>query len=391
MFGGDIRIGRLAGIPISVHPLWLVIVALITWSLGASYYPDQVDGILPVAAYGLGLASALLLFGSIVLHELGHAVVARRYGIEIDGIELWLLGGVAKMSGTPHRPQEELRFAIAGPAVTAVIGAAFLLALVAAGGSAPDALTALLAYEALINGMILAFNLMPAFPLDGGRVLRAALWQRRGSIESATAGAARVGRGFGYGLIGLGVFGVFAGAPGLLWFALIGFFVIAAGRAEETGVAMHATFAGLGLRRVTAVPAVVIDSSTTVPEALGDFFSTLGYHAFPVVEGGRPIGLITMEQLAAVPAGRRAQTLVGSVADRDPSLFVDEDIEVDDLMARRGFQRHQRAIMLCRNGQVGLISATAMARALRAHGMLDEEASAAPDANDPHVGSVPHG
>ena len=121
MFGGDLKIGRLAGIPISIHPLWLVIVALITWSLGSTYYPDQVSGIAPPAAYGLGLASALLLFASILLHELGHAVVARRYGVEIEGIELWLLGGVAKMKGAAHRPEEELRFALAGPGVTVVI------------------------------------------------------------------------------------------------------------------------------------------------------------------------------------------------------------------------------------------------------------------------------
>ena len=125
MFGGDLKIGRLAGIPISIHPLWLVIVALITWSLGSTYYPDEVSGIAPAAAYGLGLASALLLFASILLHELGHAMVARRYGVEIEGIELWLLGGVAKMKGAAHRPEEELRFALAGPGVTAVIAVVF--------------------------------------------------------------------------------------------------------------------------------------------------------------------------------------------------------------------------------------------------------------------------
>ena len=128
MFGGDLKIGRLAGIPISIHPLWLVIVALITWSLGSTYYPDQVSGIAPLAAYALGLVSALLLFASILLHELGHAVVARRYGVEIEGIELWLLGGVAKMKGAAHPASEELRFALAGPAVTVVIASVFWLA-----------------------------------------------------------------------------------------------------------------------------------------------------------------------------------------------------------------------------------------------------------------------
>ena len=263
MFGGDLKIGRLAGIPISIHPLWLVIVALITWSLGSTYYPDEVSGIAPAAAYGLGLASALLLFASILLHELGHAVVARRYGVEIEGIELWLLGGVAKMKGAAHRPEEELRFALAGPGVTVVIAVVFGLATVALPSSTPDAVIALLGYQALINAAILVFNMLPAFPLDGGRVLRAIIWQRTGNFEQATARAARVGRGFGYGMVGLAFLGVFAGAPGLLWLGLIGLFLIVAGRAEESSVALQATFKGLGLRRVMAVPAATLDADTT--------------------------------------------------------------------------------------------------------------------------------
>lgn len=373
MFGGDLKIGRLAGIPISVHPLWLLIVALITWSLGSVYYPDQVSGIAPAAAYGLGLASALLLFASILLHELGHAIVARRYGVEIEGIELWLLGGVAKMKGSAHRANEELGFALAGPGVTVAIAVVFWLAVVALPSSTPDAVVALLAYQAMINTAILIFNMMPAFPLDGGRVLRAILWQRSGSMERATASAARVGRGFGYGMVALGFLGVFAGAPGLLWLGLIGFFLIVAGKAEENSVALQSTFRGLGLRRVMAVPAATLDAHLTVAEALRDHFATLGYHAFPVVERGRPIGLLTIALVGRVPAGRRETTRVAEIADRDPELLVDEDVTVEDLVGRQAFQRHQRAIVRCHDGSIGIISATAMSRALTARRMLQSE------------------
>ena len=388
MFGGDLKIGRLAGIPISIHPLWLVIVALITWSLGSTYYPDQVSGIAPAAAYGLGLASALLLFASILLHELGHAIVARRYGVEIEGIELWLLGGVSKMKGAAHRPEEELRFALAGPAVSLLIAVVFGLAAVAMPASAPDALVALVAYQAMINAAILVFNLIPAFPLDGGRVLRAFLWQRTGSIEAATASAARIGRGFGYGMIGLGILGVFAGAPGLLWLGLIGFFLVVAGKAEESAIEVQATFRGLGLRRVMAVPATTLDAEITVADALQDSFSTLGYHAFPVVEHGKPIGLLTIEQVGGLPPGRRGTTRVGEIADRDPSLFVDEDVSVEDLLARPGFRRHQRAIVQCRDGRIGLISSTAMSRALRARRMLEIPDDTQVPERQPGPGSV---
>ncbi|MGA6949212.1 MAG: site-2 protease family protein [Solirubrobacterales bacterium] len=378
MFGGDLKIGRLAGIPISIHPLWLVIVALITWSLGSTYYPDQVSGIAPLAAYGLGLASALLLFASILLHELGHAVVARRYGVEIEGIELWLLGGVAKMKGAAHQASEELRFALAGPAVTVVIASVFWLATAAMPASTPDAVTALLAYQALINTAILVFNMLPAFPLDGGRVLRGILWQRTGDFERATTRAARVGRGFGFGMVGLGVLGVFAGAPGLLWLSLIGLFLIFAGKAEESAVALQSTFKGLGLRRVMAVPAATLDADTLVANALRDSFAPLGYHAFPVVDGRVPVGILDIDQVEALPAKERVTTRVGDLADRDPSVFVDDDVTIDQLLANPAFRRHRRAVVRGKDGEIGLLSATAIERAVRARRMLDDHEPAAP-------------
>jgi Zn-dependent protease len=264
MFGKGVGIGRLAGIPISIHPLWLVIVALITWSLGEAYYPEKVPGIAPAAAYGLGLASALLFFASILLHELGHAVVARRYGVAIEGIQLWLLGGVARMKDTAHQPDHELRFALAGPAVTLAIVIAFGLATAALPASAPEALSSFVAYQASVNLLILVFNLLPAFPLDGGRVLRALLWRRSGDIERATVRAAAVGRGFAYALIALGFAGAFLGAPGLLWLGLIGVFLILAGGAEEAGVRLKSTLRGLGLRRVMAVPAATLKADAGV-------------------------------------------------------------------------------------------------------------------------------
>jgi Zn-dependent protease len=373
MFGAGVRIGHLAGIPISIHPLWLVIVALITWSLGDAYYPDEVPGIEPAAAYALGFASALLLFGSILLHELGHAVVARRYGVEIEGIQLWLLGGVARMKDTAHRPEEELRFALAGPAVTVAIVLVFGLAVAALPASAPDALTSLLAYQALVNSLILVFNLLPAFPLDGGRVLRAILWRRSGDMDRATVTAAGVGRSFAYVLIALGFAGAFLGAPGLLWLGVIGIFLIVAGNAEEAGVRLKSTFQGLGLRRVMAVPASTLDADSTVADALRDSFAPLAYHAFPVIEGGRPVGILSIDQVEGLEAAKRETTRVGDLADRDPSVFVNEDITIEDLTASPGFQRHRRAVVRCNDGEIGILSATAIERAVRARRMLAEQ------------------
>ncbi len=198
MPGRSIRVARIAGIPVGISPLWLIIVALITWSLGAGYYPGQVHGIAPLASYALGLASALLLFASILAHEFGHALVARRRGVEIEEIDLWLLGGVARMRGRPQNPRDELSFALAGPAVTAVIAAIFGGLALALPTSAPAALRALVGYQAEINVIILGLNLVPAFPLDGGRAARALLWRRSGNIAAATNTAAGLGRAFGF-------------------------------------------------------------------------------------------------------------------------------------------------------------------------------------------------
>jgi CBS domain-containing protein len=231
----------------------------------------------------------------------------------------------------------------------------------------------LLAYQAYVNGAILVFNMLPAFPLDGGRVLRAWLWGRSGDLERATVAAAGVGRRFAYGLIALGLAGAFLGAPGLLWLGLIGFFVILAGQAEEAGVRLKATFRGIGLRKVMAVPAATLDADLTVADALRDSFAPLGYHAFPVVEGGVPVGLLSIDRIEGLPAERRATARVGEVADRDPSVFVDEDVTIEQLNASGGFRNHGRAVVRCDDGRIGLLSATAIDRAVRARRMLDAE------------------
>lgn len=363
---GSVRVGRLAGIPIGVQPLWLLIVGLITWSLGAVYYPDQVSGIVPAAAYGLGLLSALLLFASILLHELGHALVARRHGVEIEEIDLWLLGGVARMSGYPKAASDELRFALAGPGVTLAIAMVFGLAALVLPASTPSAVNAVIAYQLVVNVVILCFNLLPAFPLDGGRVARALIWRYTGDISRATSTAASIGRGLGYGMIGLGVFSALAGGYGGLWLALIGVFVVVAAKAEEGGLRVRLAFSGREARSLMTFPAVSVPAEITVGEAVRDYFVPRRFSAFPVVEGERLVGLIDRTTVERLSPDQRASTTVSAACIDDPSLIVSESQDVAELLERASFQRVGRAIVVAADGRLGILSITDVKQVLAA-------------------------
>lgn len=370
----SVRVGRLSGIPIGVQPLWLAIVALITVSLGAAYYPDRVSGLPAPAAYALGLLSALLLFASILLHELGHAIVARRHGVEIEEIDLWLLGGVARMSSYPKTAGDELRFALAGPGVTLAIASFFALIAVALPASTPPAVTAVVAYQLFVNAAILAFNLLPAFPLDGGRVARALIWRQTEDLLRATTLAASIGRGLGYGMIGLGVFAALVGGFGGIWLALIGVFVIAAARAEAEGLRVRLAFRGREVGNLTSFPAACMPAEISVEDALRDYFVPRRFAAFPVLAGGRVVGLLDRTAIERVPPSRRAATTVGEACLDDPSLIVEASTDAVELLERPAFQRVGRAIVTGPAGQLGIVSITDVNRVLRALELAGEPA-----------------
>lgn len=368
MPGRSIRIARIAGIPVGVSPWWLVIVALITWTLGADYFPGTVDGIAPAAAYALGLASALLLFASILAHEFGHAIVARRHGIEVQEIDLWLLGGVSRMREEAHDPDDELRYAIAGPLVTAAIALLFAAISLALPASTPAVLRALVDYQLLVNVLILVFNMLPAFPLDGGRVLRSLLWRRNRDLRRSTDMAARVGRLFGYAMIAFGLLELFSGSAGGLWLAIVGVFIVAAAGAQAVSAQLQATFTGVHARDLMSRPVVSIPQDVTLAQAGSDYFLPYLYTAFPVVDGeGHFGGVIAVSRVDAVPPRERPFKQVGEVADRDPELAVGEDEDVAALLARPAFARVGRAVVVDEHDEpVGLLSITDIQRTLRA-------------------------
>ena len=368
MPGRRIRVARIAGIPIGISPWWLVVVALITWSLGSSYFPDSVADIAPAAAYGLALASTLLLFASILLHELGHAIVARRHGIEVVEIDLWLLGGVAQMRGEAHDPNVELRYALAGPAVSAIIAACFGVLRLLLPASAPAALRAVVDYQLLVNALILGFNLLPAFPLDGGRVLRALLWRHSGDMRSATRTAASAGRAFGWALIALGALEVIAGGVGGIWLAVIGTFLIIASRAQAYGAEVIATLSGIPARDLMSAPVVTIAGDLTVAQAVSGYFVPYRFTAFPVVDAdGRAIGIVSARRVEALAPGDRVVMHVEQIADREADLLVDAEQDIAALLELPAFGRIGRAVVVDPNRRpLGLLSITDVERTLRA-------------------------
>jgi Zn-dependent protease/predicted transcriptional regulator len=377
MPGRSFRIARIAGIPVGVSPWWLAIVALITWSLGASYFPEEIHGISPGVSYALGLGSALLLFASILAHEFGHALVARRAGIEVEEIDLWLLGGVSRMRGEAHDPDDELRYALAGPAVTAVIAVCFLVVALLLPSSTPAVVRALVEYQVLVNALILVFNMLPAFPLDGGRVLRSLLWRRSGDVGRSTATAASVGRGFGYVMIFLGILEFLGGAPEGLWLALIGFFVMMAAGSQAVGAQVQAALSGVHASELMSTPVVSIPERTSALQAGTEYFVPYRYTSFPVVdERGRAIGLVSVAQIDALTRQQRSARWVADIADRDPGLIVGGGEDVARLLERPAFARVGRAVVVDEPGSpIGLVSITDVQRALRASRLTDHATS----------------
>jgi Zn-dependent protease/CBS domain-containing protein len=308
---GSVQVARVLGIPVYVHFSWFIVFGLIAWTLATGYFPQHYPN-LPVTSYwAKGLLASLLFFVSILLHELGHSVVAVRSGLAIRSITLFIFGGVARMERDPPDGRTELRMAAAGPAVSIALSGFFLgaSALARPGGTA----WAVARYLAVINLVVAAFNLVPAFPLDGGRVLRGLLWKSMGKAR-ATRMAARAGTLFAYFLMASGVVSMLRGA-GIsgMWYVLIGWFL----KDASTG-AYQSARVDEALRGVTAADAMVREVATlpaeiSLAEAAHEHFLRTGYGAYPVVRGDAVVGLLSRRDILKVPAEDREGTSVQAV------------------------------------------------------------------------------
>jgi Zn-dependent protease len=353
------QIGRLFGIPLRVHVSWLIVFGLISWSLAAGYFPAQLPD-LPVWSYWLkAIIAAAMFFVSLILHELGHSLVARHHGIGIASITLFVFGGVSQMKEEPRDARQELQIAIVGPIISLGLAALFgALSVLAASAGPPTALQAILTYLAVVNLLVAVFNMVPAFPLDGGRVLRAILWSRSGDLMRATTRAARIGRLLALALIAFGVIRLLGGDFFGLWLALIGWFIMQAGSTGLAQASLRQALGGLRVRDIMTTEVRTVPADATVHDLIEDYFIRYMYGGYPVVKDGRVVGLVTLQELRHTPAEGRATTRVERVmVPLEAGLVVDPGAPVIDALDRMTTGRARRLVVLERERLVGLITA----------------------------------
>jgi Zn-dependent protease/CBS domain-containing protein len=313
----NLSLGRIAGIHVGLNWSLLVVAALVAWSIATGILPAAAPGQASGAYWTAGVISAFVYLASLLAHELAHSVVAMRRGVRVDGITLWLFGGVSRFSSDTSSPGSQALITFVGPLTSLLLGALFFIASVAIGGGAhPGLVGATLSWLGYINIVLGVFNLVPAFPLDGGRLLQSLIWLRTGDRQRATSIAARIGMVFAYLLIAYGLFTfVFAGSLfGGVWSVFLGWFLLSAARSEEVGGLIRQALSGISVAEVMTPNPVQAPDDISVEDALHDYVLASRHSTFPTHDAaGRLSGLLTMAALKKVAPDARAKTLVKEI------------------------------------------------------------------------------
>ncbi len=362
-----LSLGRIAGVRVGLHWSVLGIVAILV-SLALARWPVMVPGYSWIAYALAAVTVAVLFIGSLLAHELAHAVMARREGVEVGGITLWLLGGVAQLRGDADTPGASLRIAVIGPAMSFALAVVFgLISLPFAGGDGGLLVAVTFGYLGLINLVLAVFNLIPAAPLDGGRILRAALWKWRGDRDQAAVWSARAGRVFGFALIALGAVWLFvgAGADGL-WWILIGLFIVTVAGAEEQQAALSSSLRDVRVGDVMTRDPETIDGDRTVAEFVRADVLARKHSAYPIVDAAGGVrGLVTLNRLKRVPADQREDVTLAEVAcppDEIPQTSRDESLT--DLLPRMSGCEDGRALVVEDGRLIGIVTSRDISHAV---------------------------
>jgi Zn-dependent protease/predicted transcriptional regulator len=314
-------IGRVAGIRIGIHYTWLIAFLLIAWSLAASYYPDQVRGLDASAYWLIAIISTLLLFASVLAHELAHSLVARRLGLNVDSITLFIFGGVSNLTSEPSTARNEFLVAVVGPVSSLVLAALFWLLGQTIPARTPVGSVA--GYLAFVNLLLGGFNLVPGFPLDGGRVLRSLIWGATGSLRRATLVASYVGQAFGWLLIVWGLTRVLGGdLLGGLWTGFIGWFLNGAAESTRQEQTVQQSVRGISAAELMQEPAVAVPPNLSVEDFVFEQVMRHGHRALPVVDNGRLMGLVSLSDARKLPRDAWPTTPVAQIMSPSPLVTV---------------------------------------------------------------------
>jgi len=360
-----VQIAKVIGIPINLHFSWLIIFGLIVWTLSTGYFPAQQPD-LPASSYwAKGLVASLLFFVSILLHELGHAVIALRYGLRTRSITLFIFGGVAQLDKDPRDGRAEFWMAAAGPLVSLSLAGLFYASafLPFVGPSAAAVAT----YLALINLVLALFNLVPAFPMDGGRLLRGALWGSLGKAR-ATRIASGAGTFFAYFLIVAGVFSLIRGdSLSGVWYILIGWFIKDASAASYQQVRLDEALRGVTVRDAMVEAVGTIPSSGSVAEAAREYFMRTGYGSYPVTRGDAVVGLLCLKDVLRLsPEEREATSVQGAMRPLTSALVTEPEAPLPQAIARMAQAGTARLLVMQEGRLLGLLTMNGVIRRLKA-------------------------
>lgn len=333
--GRGIKLFKVLGIQVSIDYTWFIVFILFAWTLAYGYFPYSNPGFERTTYLALGVVGSLALFACVLAHELSHSVTSNRLGHEIKEITLFIFGGVAKLTKEPDNPTDELKVAAAGPIASAILAGAFWGLSKVVTPEVQPVLSALFSFLGLINLVLLIFNMIPGFPLDGGRVLRAIIWARTESLDKATRVTSQIGKGFALILIITGLMRIFAGNfVGGIWSVLIGLFLQQAADSGYRQMLMQKSLEGLKVRDLMSPNAVTINEGMSLSEAVDKFFKH-HFVSFPVLSGGRLTGILTLNNVRSVPRDEWETTRVEEVMHKlEPPEILHPDEDATDLLQK---------------------------------------------------------
>lgn len=360
-----LAIGHVRGVAIRLNWSVAVIAALIAWSLADTVFPDIADGRSTEAYWAAGTITSALFLATLAAHEVGHALVAQREGVPVRSITLWLFGGVAELGALPSSAGAAFRIAAAGPAVSGLIG----LALLATAATIDGLVQMAVLWLGVMNLILMAFNLLPAFPLDGGRIYQAILWHREGDQLAATGRAVAVGSRVGAGMVALGVIQVMLGAiaPGI-WLMAIGWFLREAGRAEWEGAVIERPLSNLRVSDIMSAQPITVAASTPLDSFVHELLHKGRHAAYPVLDdAGTVTGLLAISDVRrALRAGTAAATVGDLTLPLRDVIVTAPDTALTDLLQVVSATDHHRALVFDDTTLVGIVAPSDIARLVTA-------------------------